>query len=811
MSPFEPKQFGRYLLIDKLAVGGMAEIYKAKTYGVDGFEKLLAIKRILPHCSADSEFINMLVDEAKLTVLLSHANIVQVYDLGKVGDDYFISMEFINGTNLREVVRRVKEEKESIPEDLAVYIVSEICKGLDYAHRKADPQGKPLAIVHRDINPQNVLISFEGEVKIVDFGIAKAAMNVSHTMAGVLKGKIAYMSPEQALGKPMDGRTDIFSAGLVLYEMLTGEKLFSGDTQFEILNHIRESRITMRDLPEEVPGPLKAIIAKALTHNLKDRFATAGDMHLELTKYLYSSYVDFSPRNLAALVKKYFSQEVRERMEPGPEIDDKTRSLLIKEGAADSLVLDVSEKSSFGSKPREPEADKAQDDPSITEESEIQEEASMAVPKLEAARSKPKGKWAAMLLGVVLAGIGAYFGYEHFKAGPEPIPMPQHGSLIVSSGPSQAKISLNGQDTGQTTPATLGELVLNKEHTIALSKEHYTSFEKTITLDKAEQVKMHGMLEPLEEGSFQISSEPPGAKIFINEKDSGQVTPGTLEKLAIKKSYTIVLKKEGFKDWSQTASLKDFDPLAIEGTLEKIPDPKPEAAVKLADLSVNSSPKGATIYLNGGNTGKKTPSSLKQLKLGKTYSIKLKLDGYKDWSKRVHVGKESGQSVTGTLQKTGDSEKKPPEPEPQPGGMASMVIKSEPSGAEIYINSEFKGSTPATVANIPSGKASVMLSKDGFLRYQTNVSLNGGQKKNLGTIKLESFYGQIVIKSEPPRANVYFDGEKIGANTPVTIRKVPRDRPHSIKVTMGGYKDWSTKADMSKQASKTYNVVLKKN
>ena len=151
--------------------------------------------------------------------LLIH--IVQVYDLGKVGDDYFISMEFINGINMRELLNRLKEAGEEFSEELVVYIISEVSKGLDYAHSKRDTEGQELNIVHRDISPQNILLSFEGEVKIVDFGIAKAAMNISHTMAGILKGKISYMSPEQALGKPINRKTDIFSAGLMLYELLT--------------------------------------------------------------------------------------------------------------------------------------------------------------------------------------------------------------------------------------------------------------------------------------------------------------------------------------------------------------------------------------------------------------------------------------------------------------------------------------------------------------------------------------------------------------------------------------------------------------
>lgn len=304
MAKFNPKPFGKYFLIDKLATGGMAEIYKAKTFGVDGFEKLLAIKRILPHCSEDKEFIDMLIDEAKLSVLLSHTNIVQVYDLGKVGDDYFISMEFINGINLREVLNSLKEANASLGEELVLYIVSEICKGLDYAHSKRDTEGKPLNIVHRDISPQNILLSLEGEVKIVDFGIAKAAMNISHTMAGILKGKISYMSPEQALGKPIDRKTDIFSAGLMLYEFLTGEKFFTGETQFEVLKKIRTTRVTEKNLPADFAEPVKKILAKALAYSTKERYDNAGDFQIDLTRHLYTTYADFTPRKLKKLMDR---------------------------------------------------------------------------------------------------------------------------------------------------------------------------------------------------------------------------------------------------------------------------------------------------------------------------------------------------------------------------------------------------------------------------------------------------------------------------------------------------------------------------
>ncbi|MBU0506011.1 serine/threonine protein kinase, partial [bacterium] len=262
MAKFEPKPFGKYFLTDRIAVGGMAEIYKAKTFGVDGFEKVLAIKKILSHCSADIEFITMLTDEAKLVVNLSHANIVQVYDLGRVGDDYFISMEFIDGINLRDLVEKSRELHEPIPIDIAIYIISEVCRGLDYAHSKKGTDGEPLEIIHRDISPQNILVSYDGGVKIVDFGIAKAARNLSQTHAGILKGKVNYMAPEQAFGKPMDKRTDVFSLGNVFYELITCKRLFYGESQMEILKKIRNQKITETTFEDDVPNTIKPLLAR---------------------------------------------------------------------------------------------------------------------------------------------------------------------------------------------------------------------------------------------------------------------------------------------------------------------------------------------------------------------------------------------------------------------------------------------------------------------------------------------------------------------------------------------------------------------
>ena len=232
--------FGKYLLLDRISVGGMAEVFKAKSYGVEGFEKIIAIKRILPTMGEDRDFIKMFIDEAKIAGQLAHANICQIFELGRIDGSHFIAMEYIWGKDLLQIQNRLRKIKQQMPvADGVLHRSRRCCEGLDYAHRKRDPLGRPLEIVHRDCSPQNVLVSYEGEVKVIDFGIAKATSRNSRTQAGVLKGKFGYMSPEQVRGLPLDRRSDIFALGTMLYECLTGERLFQGETDFSTLEKVR--------------------------------------------------------------------------------------------------------------------------------------------------------------------------------------------------------------------------------------------------------------------------------------------------------------------------------------------------------------------------------------------------------------------------------------------------------------------------------------------------------------------------------------------------------------------------------------------
>jgi serine/threonine protein kinase len=279
--------YGPYRLLERVAVGGMAEVFKAKRSGVEGFEKIVAVKRILAHLSDNKEFVEMFIDEAKMVACLTHPNIVQISDLGRLEGAYYIAMDYVHGRDLRSILRRSRDRGLRLPLDLSIFVVGRVCSALEYAHRKKDERGRPLQIVHRDISPQNILISFEGDVKLADFGIAKAASKAHTTDRGALRGKLLYMSPEQASGKPVDLRSDIFSLGIVFYEMVTEQKPFMGTSEMSILETVRECRVAPpTSLNPRIPSSLEKVVMKALERDPDQRYQDGAEMQRDLDRIL---------------------------------------------------------------------------------------------------------------------------------------------------------------------------------------------------------------------------------------------------------------------------------------------------------------------------------------------------------------------------------------------------------------------------------------------------------------------------------------------------------------------------------------------
>jgi TonB family protein len=308
--PTDGVKFGQYVLLEKIATGGMAEVWKARMRGVEGFQKIVAIKKILPHLSDNQDFIEMFVDEAKLAAQLNHNNIIHIYDLGKIQTSYYIAMEYIDGYDLKTILRRGEDRSHPMTVELALFIASKLASALDYAHRKKDFEEKEMGLVHRDVSPQNVLVSQEGDIKLCDFGIAKAASKASHTQAGALKGKLQYMSPEQAWGRSIDRRSDIFALATVLFEMLTNRKLFTGDNELSILEQVREARVQPPSLyNDEVTPEVDKIVIKALQKDPANRYQTAGEMARDLDAVLYSFKPTPTSADLAIYMHRLSSPE----------------------------------------------------------------------------------------------------------------------------------------------------------------------------------------------------------------------------------------------------------------------------------------------------------------------------------------------------------------------------------------------------------------------------------------------------------------------------------------------------------------------
>ncbi len=327
-----PARFGKYLLVERIAFGGMAEIFRAKSYGVSGFEKTIVIKRILSSYAQDQEFISMMIDEAKICASLQHANIVQIFDLGRLEGKYYIAMEYVHGIDLVQVLARLRRAKTRFPIELACFVIIEALKGLDYAHRATDPNGRALNIIHRDFNPSNILLSFLGEVKVADFGIAKASKRNSKTMAGGLKGKMGYLSPEQVDGTvELDHRSDLFTAGITFWEMLATKRMFNTGSDLDILVAIRDAKIPdIRQYVPDIPVQLINILDRALARDPEDRFRSAGEFRDAVDDFLFESGIKISSTHLEGYLKHLFADKLekqnKEQTEPKLSVDEPTRA-----------------------------------------------------------------------------------------------------------------------------------------------------------------------------------------------------------------------------------------------------------------------------------------------------------------------------------------------------------------------------------------------------------------------------------------------------------------------------------------------------
>jgi serine/threonine-protein kinase len=300
----------RYRVLQRLEAGGMAEVYVGEAASVQGFKKRVAIKRVLPHLAQNKNFIGMFLDEARLGAKLNHANVVTVFDIGAADNTYFIVMEFVDGCNLKKIIEVLRRQSRAFPAKEAIYICMEACRGLSYAHELTDDDGNPLSLVHRDVSPPNILISRRGEVKVTDFGLAKATTQLEKTDPGVVKGKFSYLSPEAAVGESVDARADVFAMGIVLWEMLAGRRLFLGETDFQTVKLVQQAAVpSITKLNPELDGAFEEVLGKALARDPRDRYQSAREFGDALAGFLFSHQLKVTSYDIANLVKSTLAQD----------------------------------------------------------------------------------------------------------------------------------------------------------------------------------------------------------------------------------------------------------------------------------------------------------------------------------------------------------------------------------------------------------------------------------------------------------------------------------------------------------------------
>jgi len=320
------EQFGKYILVDKISSGGMADVFRAKVLGIRGFTKTVAIKRIHSHLLERTQFLRMFTDEAKIASRLVHPNIVQIYDLGEAEESPYIAMEYVAGRDLFRVLQRLGSLERRCPWGLATRVVDDVCTGLHFAHEFRSPDGQPQEIVHRDISPRNIIITYNGEVKLTDFGVARARDREERTEHGVIKGKVRYLSPEAAYAKEVDRRSDLFSLGIVFAEMLIMAPLRTGDNEMAMLLDIRKGEFDRKRF-EAVPQPLQAVLDRALEGNPDDRYQTGMEFATDLAVNRDENSSPMSQADLSTFMHSLFAEDIEREKDRDEEVERELKKI----------------------------------------------------------------------------------------------------------------------------------------------------------------------------------------------------------------------------------------------------------------------------------------------------------------------------------------------------------------------------------------------------------------------------------------------------------------------------------------------------
>ncbi len=813
--------FGKYILLDKIATGGMAEIWLAKQVGVEGFEKLVVIKKILPHFTNDKEFVEMFLDEARIAAMLNHPNVVQIYDLGKEQNTYYIAMEFISGDDVKNILQTSIKQGHFLPIQLACNIISQAAEGLHYAHTLTDMYGTSLNIVHRDISPQNILVTFMGSVKIVDFGIAKAATQSQETRAGTLKGKFAYMSPEQALGKPLDGRSDVFALGIVLYEITLGKRLFRSDSELKTLKMITDEPVAPPvDVNPKYPPELSRIVMKSLEKDKNLRYKNARELHNDLEDFLKTYPKPSSQVDLSNWMKKTFEQKIKETKEKHEKLlreepDEFVISNMLNEtkqpNKSDSQVSNISNLSLMGSNP----INFGGNNDNISNRSGLYYGGMTSVNTTgnssSSVQTDDKNKF--LLIGVVvllfvIAAMLALFLLLKDNKSKCPTGYTGDNCTICATGFQDndndgacekncnlAKLACKDGEICSDQDGTAKCYSLSgkqkcpegyKGNGCSICDTNYEMKEgKCVKKEESSSIADGTILE------IPIKTEPSFADIVINNKLEKDKT-NTILKFEVGKTYKLQIEKPGFiaiqKEFKFTSDITEF-------TFKLEPDTNIMGNSKMV---IFKTPANAVVLFDGLEYKDTSEQMVINNLVQGQHELQVKADGYETFTKTITLSDKEPLQLTVSLQKSKDK-------------YFDVSVISNPDGASVTLNNKYIGKTPIKSYSVKSQKAYVLkFSKAGYktetitqnvgnitepitvtltqtsgnktVDNTKDVNKENTKDNTKDTTKVEEVIvdsGTLTINTVP-FTNVYVDGKMIG-ETPVMQHKLSVGK-HSVKL-----------------------------
>ncbi|MBI5495504.1 MAG: serine/threonine protein kinase [Deltaproteobacteria bacterium] len=620
------ERFGRYVLFEKIGVGGMAEVYRAASVGEAGFVRTVAVKRILPTMATTDNYVKMLIDEASIAAQLHHNNIIQVLDLGTEAGLYFMAMEYVVGRNLGAVARRVLNEHERFPLAAVLYVVEQALRGLAYAHTATDATGQPLNIIHRDVSPQNILLGYDGAVKLSDFGIAKSDTRQTETVAGTVKGKPAYMAPEQLNAGLTTRSADVYAMGVVLHELLSGRRMRTGSTDLEVISRAMKGAVpTFDSLGIDVPTPLAQVVYTALEFEPANRWPTADSFAEAVHAVQQQLGMPYNGSQLSLLMGSLFPQEIAAEREMASRMAQELRQL---RGVSSGSFQQVSQhtprtplptgevllQAGIPAQPSTPSTSATLSIPVDLGDASVR----ATPPGLPGAVLTPgqgtlvappaTGKRGALAAVAAVLVVGAAAAFLVLK--------PRAGGLSLTSEPAGAAVFLDGRDTGKTTPAVLKELDPG-HHEVEFRSPDHTPLKLAVEVVAGETNPGRAVLTPAEV-TLQITSEPGDANVEIDGALAGRTPHALVGPIGRRVKVRVV--KDGYAPQATELLLGRANTgwavklVTAGGAPAGLPTPSPAAAparkappaAGKAVISIQSNP-WARVVLDGKDTGRFTP------------------------------------------------------------------------------------------------------------------------------------------------------------------------------------------------------------